>query len=90
VAIVHAVTLGGVFYGVKHLGRGHARTEADHEQSGATGRFEEAPGLVITVERGARFWALDAETCERVLTELEAAGFLVKSADGHFRRRPTV
>jgi hypothetical protein len=28
--------------------------------------FEEAPGLVITVERGARFWALDAETCERV------------------------
>jgi hypothetical protein len=52
--------------------------------------FEETPGLVITVERGARFWALDAETCERVLTELEAAGFLVKHADGHFRRRPTV
>ncbi|HEX2454682.1 MAG TPA: hypothetical protein VHI99_13340 [Vicinamibacterales bacterium] len=63
---------------------------ADHEQSGATGRFEEAPGLVITVERGARFWALDAETCERALTELQAGGFLVKSADGHFRRRPTV
>jgi hypothetical protein len=52
--------------------------------------FEEAPGLAITVERGVRFWALDAATCERVLTDLRKAGFLVKSADGHFRRRPTV
>jgi hypothetical protein len=52
--------------------------------------FEEAPGLAITVERGVRFWALDAVTCERVLTSLREAGFLVKSADGQFRRRPTV
>jgi hypothetical protein len=52
--------------------------------------FEEAPGLAITVERGVRFWALDAATCERVLTNLREAGFLVESADGHFRRKPTV
>ena len=52
--------------------------------------FEEAPGLAITVENGVRFWALDGATCERVLTDLQAAGFLVKSADGHFRRRPTM
>jgi Fic family protein len=52
--------------------------------------FEEAPGLAITVERAVRFWALDAVTCERVLTYLQKAGFLVKSADGHFRRKPTV
>jgi Fic family protein len=52
--------------------------------------FEEAPRLAITVENGVRFWVLDAATCKRVLTDLQAAGFLVKSADGHFRRRPTI
>jgi hypothetical protein len=52
--------------------------------------FEEAPGLAITVERGVRFWALDAATCKQVLTDLQRTGFLVKGADGHFRRRPAV
>ena len=52
--------------------------------------FEEAPGLAITVDGGVRFWTLDAATCERVLTHLKATGFLVKSSDGHFRRRPAV
>jgi hypothetical protein len=52
--------------------------------------FEEAPGLAISVERDVRFWVLDAATCERVLTNLREAGFLVKSANGHFRRRPVV
>jgi Fic family protein len=52
--------------------------------------FEEAPGLVITVDQGARCWAIDTKTCERALTRLQAAGFLVKAADGHFKRRPTV
>jgi Fic family protein len=52
--------------------------------------FEEAPGLAITVDRGVRFWTLDAATCARVLTHLQAKGFLVKSTDGHFRRRPAV
>jgi hypothetical protein len=52
--------------------------------------FEEAPGLVITVNQGARFWAIDAKTCERVLTRLQSAGFLVKAADGHFKRPPMV
>jgi hypothetical protein len=52
--------------------------------------FEEAPGLAITVGERRRFWVLDAATCARALTDLQAAEFLVKSADGHFRRRPTM
>jgi hypothetical protein len=52
--------------------------------------FEEAPGLAITVDGAVRFWALDATTCQRVLTHLHATGFLVKSTDGHFKRRPAV
>ena len=52
--------------------------------------FDEAPGLEITVNEGARFWALDAETCERVLTRLHETGFLVKTHDEHYRRRRTI
>jgi hypothetical protein len=50
---------------------------ADDKHTGATHpeRFEEAPGLAIAVENGVRFWALDAATCERELTDLQAAGF---------------
>ena len=47
--------------------------------------FEEAPGLRITVTEAARFWGLDEATCERVLGQLLAAGFLARSVDGrHF------
>jgi len=49
--------------------------------------FDEAPGLDITVDQGVRFWALDAETCEHVLTRLHEMGFLLKTHDGHHRRR---
>jgi len=49
--------------------------------------FDEAPGLDITVDQGVRFWALDAETCEHVLTRLHEMGFLLKTHDGHYRRR---
>jgi hypothetical protein len=44
--------------------------------------FEEAPGLQITMEEGARFWGLDAETCDYVLTQLFEMGFLAKTDDG--------
>lgn len=42
--------------------------------------FEEAPGLSITMREAARFWGLDEPTCERVLAELLAAGFLAKGS----------
>ena len=69
-------------------------TEANDERLGLVQRiraeFYEAPGLDITLDEGVRFWALDAETCECVLTRLHEMGFLLKTHDGHYRRRRTV
>jgi beta-phosphoglucomutase-like phosphatase (HAD superfamily) len=48
--------------------------------------FEEAPGLQITVDEGARFWALDAEICAYVLERLYERGFLVRSPDGRYQQ----
>ena len=50
--------------------------------------FDEAPGLQITVEEGARFWAIDADTCAMVLSALHDAGFLVRAQDGRYHRAP--
>ena len=36
--------------------------------------FEEAPCLQLTIEEGARFWALDPATCTEVLVWLQHAG----------------
>ena len=52
--------------------------------------FDEAPGLQITVEEGVRFWALDAETCAKVLSALHQAGFLVRTQDGRYHRAPAI
>ena len=32
--------------------------------------FEEAPGLRLSIDEGARFWGLDENVCELVLSEL--------------------
>ena len=48
--------------------------------------FEEAPGLGVTIDEGARFWGLDAETCEEVLSHLFAAGFLARGNDRRYRQ----
>ena len=52
--------------------------------------FDEAPGLQVTVAEGARFWALDAETCAMVLSALHNAGFLVRTEDGRYQRAPGI
>jgi hypothetical protein len=52
--------------------------------------FEEAPGLEIDVNDGARFWALDRFTCELVLTRLHDLKFLVRTAAGRYRRSSAV
>jgi hypothetical protein len=48
--------------------------------------FEQAPDLRITVGEAARFWGLDLQTCERVLTELLRAGFLALGTDARYRQ----
>jgi hypothetical protein len=52
--------------------------------------FDEAPGLQITLEEGVRFWALDAETCAKILGELRQLGFLVQTSEGRYRRAPAI
>lgn len=52
--------------------------------------FDEAPGLQLTVAEGARFWALDAHTCARVMAYLQQSGFLVRARGGRYRRAQTV
>lgn len=46
--------------------------------------FEEAPGLRVTVSEAARFWGLDEQTCEQVLTYLLATRFLTQRADRRY------
>lgn len=52
--------------------------------------FEEAPGLQLTVAEGARFWALDLDTCAAVLDSLRRSGFLDRSAVGRYHRACTI
>jgi len=46
--------------------------------------FEDAPGLRMTIGEAARFWALDEDTCGRVLGRLLAGGFLAIDFDGRY------
>ena len=46
--------------------------------------FEEAPGLRVTVSEAARFWGLDEQTCEQVLTYLLATRFLTQRRDQRY------
>ena len=48
--------------------------------------FEEAGGLRVSVGEAARFFGLDMETSEQVLTKLYQLGFLAKDDEGRFRR----
>ena len=50
--------------------------------------FEEAPGLCVTVSEASQFWALDERTCERVLAQLLATGFLALGSFQQEARRP--
>ena len=48
--------------------------------------FEEAPGLRINVRDAARFWGLDETTCDMVLHQLVAVGFLTRGGDGRYQQ----
>ena len=47
--------------------------------------FEEVPGLRLSVFEASRFWGLDLPTCELVLAELAADGFLARGMDRRFQ-----
>jgi hypothetical protein len=48
--------------------------------------FQEVPGLRLTLDQAVRFWAIDVETCQQVLTALSEMGFLAKMSDGRYRQ----
>jgi hypothetical protein len=47
--------------------------------------FEATPNLRLTTREAAAFLGLDLATCERVLSQLLRAGFLLQGPDGRVR-----
>lgn len=50
------------------------------------GEFLEMPGLRLTLDQARRLWALDEDTCARLLEALTQTGFLVRSRHGTYMR----
>ena len=48
------------------------------------GEFLEMPGLRLTRQQARRLWALDADTCDAVLSTLESSGFLRRTREGKY------
>ena len=48
--------------------------------------FEEAPGFRVSLREASRFWGLDETTCDVVLHQLVAVGFLTRGGDGRYRQ----
>jgi hypothetical protein len=46
----------------------------------------EAAGLRLDENEAARFFGLDVETCEHVLSQLHGMGFLARDIDGRYWR----
>jgi DNA-binding IclR family transcriptional regulator len=46
--------------------------------------FAEMPGLRLTRNDATRLWSLPEETCDRILQELERAGYLRRLDDGAY------
>ncbi|MGE0041167.1 MAG: hypothetical protein AB7H88_05175 [Vicinamibacterales bacterium] len=53
----------------------------------AQAEYLEMPGLCLTFDQACRLWALDGETCSRVLEHLIAEGLVVVSVRGTYVRR---
>ena len=49
--------------------------------------YERTPGLRVTFWQAQRLWNLPSESCERALTALIRARFLIPAADGTYFRR---
>ena len=50
------------------------------------GEFREMPGLRLTPSQAQRLWGLDRASCDALLLELVANGFLARTRDGAFVR----
>jgi len=48
--------------------------------------FDYFPDLRLTAREAARFWGLDLATCEGVLRELLATGFLTRESGRYLKR----
>ena len=51
------------------------------------GEFLEMPGLSLTPDQARRLWAVDRQTCSRVLAKLVRTGFLRRRRDGSYIRQ---
>jgi hypothetical protein len=51
--------------------------------------YLEMPGLCLTFDQACRLWALDSQTCSRVLQDLVAEGFVAVSERGIYGRPTT-
>jgi hypothetical protein len=51
------------------------------------GVFLEVPGTRLSAGQAARLSGIDPTLCESVLSALEDARFLRRTADGHYRHR---
>jgi hypothetical protein len=49
--------------------------------------YVEMPGLRLTAQQGRRLWTLPIDVCQAALDTLAAAGFLVKTENGHYLHR---
>lgn len=48
--------------------------------------YREMPGLILTEDQARRLWALDSNTCRRVLAALLERRFLKRTAGGAYVR----
>ena len=48
--------------------------------------YFEMPGLKLTLRQASRLWGVDSATAEKIVYELERAGFLCRTGDGAYRR----
>lgn len=48
--------------------------------------YREMPGLILTEDQARRLWALDSNTCHRVLAVLLERRFLKRTAGGAYVR----
>ena len=48
--------------------------------------FFETPGLYVTFWQAQRLWNLPDDVCDRALSALIRAGYLVRTPDGRYRR----
>ena len=48
--------------------------------------YREMPGLILTEDQAKRLWALDSNTCQRVLAALLERRFLKRTAGGAYGR----